>query len=292
MDSQALMTHVSERLRSELEKEGQLDARLQGMIDTARSAWPSFEVSESDFLHFIADRLPEDGDGSDLDRIHSADVYLVVGCMNGDPAAVEAFHRAHLQTIGRAIRHLDQTGTLEDEIRQRVAEKLLVRKGDDLPRISLYTGRSPLKSWIKVIALRAAIDVKRQARSKDTVGEDAIDSAVAGAEMDYLRLKYKEEFRQAIEKAIGDLSARERTLLKMSIIDDLTVDEIGQHYGVHRATAARWVGKARTNLADKTREQLRDMLKVKNNELDSVLRMIRSRIDISIRRLLRTEVGS
>jgi RNA polymerase sigma-70 factor (ECF subfamily) len=55
---------------------------------------------------------------------------------------------------------------------------------------------------------------------------------------------------------------------------------------VHRVTAFRWLEKAKEQLVKGTLELLRQRLKLPADELDSVLRMIRSQIHLSIVRQL------
>jgi RNA polymerase sigma-70 factor, ECF subfamily len=57
-------------------------------------------------------------------------------------------------------------------------------------------------------------------------------------------------------------------------------------YGVHRATAARWVERARRSLITGVRRIMREQLRVEETTLDSVLRLIDSCIDMSIPKLL------
>src|SRR5690606_10599806 len=69
-------------------------------------------------------------------------------------------------------------------------------------------------------------------------------------------------------------------------VDGLNIDEIGAIYRVHRVTAFRWLEKAKEQLVARTLEILRGRLKVTSKELDSVLRMIRSQIHLSLVRQL------
>ncbi|HEX4453061.1 MAG TPA: hypothetical protein VH143_19450, partial [Kofleriaceae bacterium] len=63
-------------------------------------------------------------------------------------------------------------------------------------------------------------------------------------------------------------------------------DEIGAIYRVHRVTAFRWIDKAKDQLVKATLDTLRARLKLPAEELDSVLRMIRSQIHLSLVRHL------
>ena len=57
-------------------------------------------------------------------------------------------------------------------------------------------------------------------------------------------------------------------------------------YRVHRVTAFRWIEKAKELLVKATLDTLRTRLKLPADELDSVLRMIRSQIHLSLVRHL------
>ncbi len=55
---------------------------------------------------------------------------------------------------------------------------------------------------------------------------------------------------------------------------------------MHRVTAFRWIEKAKDQLVKATLDHLRKRLKLPSAELDSVLRMIRSQIHLSLVRHL------
>jgi RNA polymerase sigma-70 factor (ECF subfamily) len=97
---------------------------------------------------------------------------------------------------------------------------------------------------------------------------------------------YRRTFRQAFAAALASLDAREKNLLRQHVVDGLTVDEIGPLYGVHRATAARWVQRAKGRLLEETRKQFMARARISARECESVLRMVRSRIDVTLGRLL------
>jgi hypothetical protein len=53
-------------------------------------------------------------------------------------------------------------------------------------------------------------------------------------------------------------------------------------YRVHRATVARWLARGRDRLMRETRAALLSRLRLPGDEIDSILRLIGSRVDISI----------
>jgi RNA polymerase sigma-70 factor (ECF subfamily) len=58
---------------------------------------------------------------------------------------------------------------------------------------------------------------------------------------------------------------------------------------VHRATAARWLTRAREDLFDGTVAELSQRLNLPAPEIDSVIRIIGSQLDASVTRILRSE---
>ena len=79
---------------------------------------------------------------------------------------------------------------------------------------------------------------------------------------------------------------RERTLLKQQIVDGLGIDELGALYEVHRATAARWVAAAREKLLLRTRRAFMVRVRISSDECESIMRMVRSQLDVSLHRRL------
>jgi RNA polymerase sigma-70 factor (ECF subfamily) len=74
--------------------------------------------------------------------------------------------------------------------------------------------------------------------------------------------------------------------LRYAFVDDLSIDRIGEIYGVHRATAARWIGHARDRFEEQLRAALKARLSVSESELFSILRVTMSGIDVSLARQL------
>jgi RNA polymerase sigma-70 factor (ECF subfamily) len=111
--------------------------------------------------------------------------------------------------------------------------------------------------------------------------------AVADPILEQLKGEYRSQFATALREAIAELGAEDRTLLRQQIVDQLSIDELGAAYGVHRATAARWVNRARGALVTVTRTRLAARLAMPVDEVDSVIRLVQSRLDASVVRYLR-----
>jgi len=107
-----------------------------------------------------------------------------------------------------------------------------------------------------------------------------------------LKATHRHAFKQAFEEAVRRLSPREHALLRLSLLQDRSIDQIGAIYGVHRATAARWVDAAKRQLRQLTSEVLAANYQLTGPDLDRVVELIESRLELSIDRLLATAAGT
>jgi RNA polymerase sigma-70 factor (ECF subfamily) len=136
------------------------------------------------------------------------------------------------------------------------------------------------------MAAREAIGLLRWSRrGTPSTGDALLHSLVTSGdpELENAKAHYVEQFKQAFSAALRGLPARDRTLLRQHVIDGLTIDQLGALYHVHRATAARGLERARRAVLAATRARLSATLQVRTGELDSILRLIRSRIEVTLR---------
>jgi len=129
------------------------------------------------------------------------------------------------------------------------------------------------------------------AKGREIPVEEGTLEYVIGAgedpELDYFKERYRKEFRAAFADAFAALEPRDRSLLRYAFGRGLSIDVIGTLYGVHRATAARWVVTAHEDLVKTIRKTLMERLDVKPDEYASILRLIESRIEVSFDRLMK-----
>jgi RNA polymerase sigma-70 factor (ECF subfamily) len=86
--------------------------------------------------------------------------------------------------------------------------------------------------------------------------------------------------------ALTDRLVQAAPELAAGLVDGLTVEEIGALYGVHKTTAFRWVEAARTSLSRRTRSAFQQRVKVRPADLESILQLLQSQIDLSLSRVL------
>lgn len=268
----------------------ELEPLLADRLARAAAAWPSAMVDPGRFVRAIAERLVADRPAvRSVEAMQTDDLYLACGCADGDPAALAAFEARCGVAIARAIAASGASRAERDDLGQVVRQRLLVAPaGCGAPRISTYSARGSLVSWVRVVATREAARMLPRAR-RERNADDDLESMMArddDPEIGYLKRLYRGEFKRAFRAAVEALGDRERVLLAQHVLDDLGIDQIAALHRVHRATVARWLQAARTAVLDSTQRELIRRLRLSRTELASVMRLIESQLEVSLPRLL------
>jgi RNA polymerase sigma-70 factor, ECF subfamily len=251
---------------------------VDAQLAAARARWPSGPEPDATFDALVAARAvaPQ--------RVE--DLYLAWWCSTGDAAAITAFEAAFdddLRAITARFKELPA-----DELRQHLRIKLFVGTPKSPPKIRDYAGSGSLKSWLRVTAVRSFVDLVRSTRAHRS--EQELDEAdllgLATPSHPALRSELATAVKAAFAAAVGKLASRERVFLRHAYIDRHTLDQIASHYSVHRTTVARTLAAAREQLFAGTRAGLVAALGIDHEELTSVIRMLDSRIDLSLSRVL------
>lgn len=263
-----------------------LEATLAHLYETARRAYPEVTVARSTFAAELTRRLHGHATAEQLTRLRVDHVYLAIACVAGDDAAIRRFERDFLDDLDTRLRARREQ---IDEVRGHLRRVLFVDEPGRTASLAAYSGRGDLGSFVRVIATRELGRILDKGRREVGVGDDAVLdllSPMDDPELDYLRDRYRADVDAAMRVAIATLGAESRALLRYSLVDGWNVDRIGALYGIHRATAARRVAAAREELGAAIRRELAARLAITVDDVDSIVRLVQSRIDVSLERLL------
>jgi RNA polymerase sigma-70 factor (ECF subfamily) len=262
--------------------------RLAARIDDARAAWPTVRVDLTGVVAAIDERLPERDLEAALDGLHVSDLFLTVAIAGGDTRAIRAFDRRLLPEVDAYVARTNSAPAFADEVKQVLRERLLLRRGAEPARIASYRGRGPLGAWLRVAAIRVAHELVRDRGGEVSLDESdgVLTSANPDPELAYLKGRYASEFRHAFQTVLASLPAKERTILRLYFFEAMTVTEIGNVYHVHASTITRWLARSRQRILDETRRQLHLRLGAGTRDLESLLALVQSRLDVSICRFL------
>jgi RNA polymerase sigma-70 factor, ECF subfamily len=270
-----------------------LEETLCRIVLAAKAQWSELSYPEAAFVTDLARRLPEGTDiQTHLQSLPAADIYLAYACARGDSTAVAAFEASYSPVIDRALFRLVAQPDTVDEVKQILRERFFVGCGDQAPAMGSYLGYGSLRAWVRVSALREYYGLSQQ-RSLQTEDTKRLQRASSSndVELGFFKEHYKGEINAALAGAIVSLRPKQRTLLKQHYLDGLRVRQLGELYQVHRVTVSRWLAKAREQVIAQTRRTLMGRLGVDQAEFESILRLVRSQIDLSIRTYLSQDLG-
>jgi RNA polymerase sigma-70 factor (ECF subfamily) len=258
------------------------------LLATAQLGWPRVLFDEDKLVTFIGERLGGSDLVAALTAAPAADLALAAACVAQEPTAHAAFDTV-LTEVDAAGASTGATTDQVEEVKQLLRVQLLVAKDGKPPGIAGYRGRGPLRGWVRITATRELIRHKKKRTREvsftqrlDTYLSDGVDPA-----FEDLKSEYRTEFAHALNEAIADLTAEDRTLLRQAIVDDMSIDAIGAAFGVHRATAARWLTRARGALVSATHRRLAARLELPVEQIESVIRLVQSKLDASVIRYLK-----
>jgi RNA polymerase sigma-70 factor (ECF subfamily) len=294
----SFLAALAEPVAAQLADDEATQAALAAQWDVAREAWPDLHVAPDRFARELARRIGPHATGpatlAAVAATRGSDVYLAIACCDGDEPAIGRFD----DMIGRELRQVgiklraspDQTAELQAELRRL----LLIDDGERGAALRDYAGRGDLRSYLRVMATRAMIRAINRGRREIAVDDGEFFDRMLpqdDPELGFLRAQYRDTVDAALRAALSGLDARSRALLRYQLIDGWSIDQVGKLYGVHRATAARWLTDAREVLGEIIRTELAARLQIATEDVDSIVRLVQSRVDMSLDRLLVPEVS-
>jgi RNA polymerase sigma-70 factor (ECF subfamily) len=267
-----------------------LEESVLAVIARSQATWPDLAGNLEDFFTHLGRVLKGEPSGpSLLPTLAYEDLWLAFSCSTGNETALRSFEREYASELVAACAQMRLTPERAQDTRQNLWQKLFVG-GDNGARILEYSGRGALRQWFRVVVVRALLDQSRRAgRELELPQDDWVLELPAPAddpEVRYLKELYGREFRRAFEEAALGLSPEDRNSLRSYYAEKMSIDAMAAAFGIHRATAARRVERARANLVAATRERLAERLALSAQALASVIRMIESNFHLSVQRVL------
>lgn len=269
------------------------EAAEERAFERGRAAWPKLALSREAFARHLATHAPAD-EGERVafyDAVHAADLFLACACLERVPGAVEQLDATVLARLPALLASLREGTDFVDDVRQVLAERLLTSKDGEAPKLADYSGRAPLVAWVRVAATRTALNLRRGKANQATDLESTLVEEIAAPgldpEIDYFKLHYAVELKRALGEALAQLPAEQRLALRLVYLEGRSGHEIAAALGVDRSTIVRWLSRARADLFDATKKAMSGRLRISTEEFEGVARLVESRIEQSLARLLR-----
>ena len=212
----------------------------------------------------------------------TSDLALARGCLRGDPRALREFEDTVLSRVPQFLARLQATPALCDDVAQQLREELLLATEARPAGLAGYSGRGDLKAWVRVVAIRTALRLRKAERPDPPAREDPLFGK-GDPELDYLKLRYRSACEEAFRGALSTLTSREKLYLRLHYVEGLSLERMASLYRVHRATIARRLADHREKLHAETRARLQAVVPVRDSEFESLLGLVRSQFAFSLR---------
>jgi RNA polymerase sigma-70 factor, ECF subfamily len=279
--------HAPPERRAALEQVEGLEVLLREHLAAGKAAWPAVTLVPERFMQHLARHLPE-RPADALRQLHAADLYLACACAEGERQALLAFEQHVLQKVPARLGQLSESSV--DEVLQVLRQRLLLGRGDTPPKVADYSGRGPLLAWVRIIASRIVGELASREGRQELFDDppEALARMLApdDPERDLLKEDSRQALAEALQKVLATLPERERALLRLHHLHGVTMDRLATMYGESRSGIARRVAQARERLLKLTRAELAARLNLAGPELESLLGLVQSRLDLSLNRMM------
>ncbi|WP_228559458.1 MULTISPECIES: transcriptional regulator [Myxococcus] len=223
-----------------------------------------------------------------LERLHARDLALALACAQGTPGAADLFEAQVLRKLHGSLARLHSSPTFVDEVLQALRGNLLMPRPDSPPRLLGYAGVGSLLHWVNISAVRLALRMRKAQGQEARVDAEmlAADPAQGGLELGLVREEARSHVRAAFVQAVASLDDEDRELLRLHFVEHLSLARMGELYGVHKSTLSRRLSGVKALLETRTHEGLTERLSLSQEELDSMMRAVHGRLDVSLSGLL------
>lgn len=253
----------------------------------AASRWPGVHLDRAAFLEHLADANVVSPGGC----TRPAELYLAAACLAGDSAAIAHFDREYVARIPQYVAKFHFEPRDLEDLQQVVRMRLLA---GPRPKLATYTGVGSLEGWVRIVSVRVALELRRGARPPEEVLDDEallrlapeLPAPSRPSTAGLLDEQHRPAVRAALNVALLDLSPRDRAVLRMYVVDDVSIDAIAIVYRVHRATVARWLVSIRTQLLKAISRKLKLDLGASRSSVMSLVRALKFDVQLSLSRVL------
>jgi len=204
-----------------------------------------------------------------VDELQADDLCLIVACERGDESAWNDLVERFTSTVRSAARSATANEDAAEELAQSIwAELYGLRLRDDgrrATKLAYYSGRGSLAGWLRAVVAQLSVDTYRKQSKLVQTEEDAdLDrlardahvteapafavSGVSNPEQSLSNRFAQTDLQDALSKAVQELAAEDRLLVKLYYFDNLRLREAGAVLGVHEATASRRLTRIQTDL--------------------------------------------
>jgi RNA polymerase sigma-70 factor, ECF subfamily len=204
------------------------------------------------------------------ERHDERDLALARRCAAGDLQAHALFEREYLVPALRALSRLRLDESVRLEVQGALRDRVLPPPSGLHNKIASYTGRGALLVWVKVAAVRVALNLQ----SKQGVFRAHPPTLAFGAnpEEDARRLVVAPLLKEAIGASLSTLDVKARSIVRLYFFEGINADELGRMFGMHRVSIWRTIERVKSHVRTACLTQMQERLGATPSECESALR--------------------
>ncbi|HEX7331852.1 MAG TPA: sigma-70 family RNA polymerase sigma factor [Pyrinomonadaceae bacterium] len=244
-----------------------------------------------------------------IDEMQADDLCLIIACERGDENAWNDLVERFTATVRSAARSASSNEDAAEDLAQSIWAELygLRTKKDGMPasKLAYYSGRGSLAGWLRAVVAQLAVDVfRKQSRLVQTEEDADLDrlardanigegqpalAGIATPEESMSNRFAQNDMQQALNRAVQELAAEDRLLVKLYYFDNLRLREVGAVLGVHEATASRRLTRIQTDLRKRVAKILIDERGWTQAETEKSFAEVAQHLDTDLEGLLTKE---
>ena len=258
---------------------GRLLARASDSRSLNReSLLPRISTSVKKYLLRNDPQTPSTEISKFVDEMQADDLCLIIACERGDESAWSDLVERFTATVRSAARSASANEDAAEDLAQSIWAELYglrARKdGKPASKLAYYSGRGSLAGWLRAVVAQLAVDAFRKQSRLVQAGEDSdLDRLARNTQMgegqpllagvpnpeESMSNRFAQaDMQEALNKAVQELPAEDRLLVKLYYFDNLRLREAGAVLGVHEATASRRLTRIQTDLRKRVTKILID----------------------------------
>jgi RNA polymerase sigma-70 factor, ECF subfamily len=219
-----------------------------------KSAARNYSIAErqfGDMLTQIAEKyLPQTASRSEVRALyaslHVEELVLARACAFGHERAWEDFMIRYREKLHDAALRI----TKEDSRARELAGSMYAdlygtssRDGVRISKLSYYSGRGSLEGWLRTVMAQRHVNDYRSNRHTVSLEEETEAGKQFAGPTSSTPTSSEPRLTQAIDEALGTVSAEDRCILAYYFLDDLTLARIAAILRVHESTISRRLEK-------------------------------------------------
>jgi RNA polymerase sigma-70 factor len=248
--------------------------RCQQRYPTVQLPIEKFQARVGEILSSETHLAGDEGWIAAFAKIHHEDLFLATACANDDRVAWEHFADDYLPLLRSFATQACRNSSDGEDLAQEIATKLLKEKH----RLAGYNGRGSLAGWLRVAVSHAAVDrfrrTKKQTSLEDLDNPASLASPTKDDDEESLDSHWGPVISDIANECLGKFSNHDRLLLGLYYLQSVPLKDIGRQFGIHEATAYRWLDRMRHEIKKQVERELRKKYRLSAREMETLWKWV------------------